>query len=225
MSPFFQELKRRKVLKTLGVYGAAGIVTVQVAASVFPYILLPPSAVTFVIVLVILGFPVTFFFSWTYDLKRDVISANKQDSVSKFMKHAHSAEPTSQKENEDVETVKKWSLTKKILFPVTGFILMLIGGIFWFISPFLTIGMGHEKEYDASIAILYMENISPEEKSYFADGLTEELINRLSRIQNIRVRPKTDVAAFKDKKPTTSEISDKLNVNYIVEGSVRISGD
>ena len=67
--------------------------------------------------------------------------------------------------------------------------------------------------------------ISPEEKSYFADGLTEELINRLSRIQNIRVRPKTDVAAFKDKKPTISEISDKLNVNYIVEGSVRIFGD
>ena len=206
MSQFFQELKRRKVLTTLGVYGAAAFIIIQVADIVFTRLLFPDWTVTFVIVLLILGFPITFFLSWTYDLKRE----NKTDDAS---------------EHEDVNKYKKWSLTKKILFPVTGFILMLIGGIFWFISPFLTIGMGHEKEYDASIAILYMENISPEEKSYFADGLTEELINRLSRIQNIRVRPKTDVAAFKDKKPTISEIVDKLKVNYIVEGSVRISGD
>ena len=106
MSKFFQELKRRKVLKTLGVYGAAGIVTVQVAASVVPYILLPPSAVTFVIVLVILGFPITFFLSWTYDLKRDIIPDNKKDSVNVFMEHAHAAEQL-QNENDDVETVKK----------------------------------------------------------------------------------------------------------------------
>ena len=67
-----------------------------------------------------------------------------------------------------------------------------------------------------------MENMSPEIKSYFADGLTEELINRLSRIQNLKVRPRTDVAAFKNKTPTMSEISEKLKVNYIVEGSVKI---
>ena len=206
MSQFFQELKRRKVLKTLGVYGAAAFIIIQVADIVFTRLLFPDWTVTFVIVLLILGFPITFFLSWTYDLKRE----NKTADASI---------------HEDVKKDQKWSLTKKILFPVTGFILMLIGGIFWFISPFLTIGMGHEKEYDASIAILYMDNLSQENNSYFADGLTEELINRLSRIQNIRVRPKTDVAAFKDKKPTTSEIADKLNVNYIVEGSVRISGD
>ena len=44
-----------------------------------------------------------------------------------------------------------------------------------------------------------MENISPDEQSYFADGLTEELITRLSRIQNLKVRPRTDVAFFKNK--------------------------
>ena len=119
-------------------------------------------------------------------------------------------------------TDKKWSLTKKILFPLTGFILMIIGGVFWFIYPFLSISSGDVREYDASIAILYMENMSPEIKSYFADGLTEELINRLSRIQNLKVRPRTDVAAFKNKTATMNEISEKLKVNYIVEGSVKI---
>ena len=116
MSQFFQELKRRKVLKTLGVYGAAAIVISQLAASVFPFLYLPDWTVTLVIVLVILGFPITFFLSWTYDLKRE----NKTDDASG---------------HEDINTDKKWSLTKKILFPVTGFILMVIGGIFWVWIP------------------------------------------------------------------------------------------
>ena len=67
----FQELKRRKVLTTLGVYGAAAFIIIQVAEIVFPRLLFPDWTVTFVIVLVILGFPVTFFLSWSYDLKRE----------------------------------------------------------------------------------------------------------------------------------------------------------
>ena len=203
MLKLFKELKRRKVLTTLGVYGAAALVIINIATSVFPYLKLPPWTITFVIVLVILGFPITLFLSWTYDLKRE----NKTDNASK---------------HEDVNKDKKWSLTKKILFPVTGFILMALGGIFWFIYPFLTIGMGHEKEYDASIAILYMDNMSQENNSYFADGLTEELINRLSRIQNIRVRPKTDVAAFKDKKPIAQK--KVANAPKVVKAGVAKSG-
>ena len=77
---------------------------------------------------------------------------------------------------------------------------MIIGGVFWFVYPFLSISVADDREYDASIAILYMENISLKDKSYFADGLTEELINRLSRIQNLKVRLRTDVAIYKDKK-------------------------
>ena len=202
----FEELKRRKVLRTLGVYGAAAIVISQLVATIFPYLFLPNWTVTFVIVLIILGFPITFFLSWNYDLKRE----GGTDNISEI---------------EDVGIDKKWSLTKKILFPITGFVLMMIGGIFWFIYPFLTISMGHDREYDASIAILYMENISPEGKSYFADGLTEELINRISRIQNLKVRPRTDVAVFKNKTVPINEIAKELSVNYIVEGSVQIIDD
>ena len=202
----FQELKRRKVFKTVGVYAAASLIIIQVADIVFPRLLLPDWTVTFVIVLVILGFPITFFLSWTYDLKHDDTDNNKPYYKNEIASN-------------------KWTLTKKILFPLTGLILTIIGGAFWFIYPFLTIGMGNEKEYDASIAILYMENISPDEKSYFADGLTEELITRLSRIQNLKVRPRTDVAIFKDKTATMEEISEKLSVNYIVEGSVKIIDD
>ena len=59
----FQELKRRKVFKTVGVYAAAALIIIQVADIVFPRLLLPDWTVTFVIALAILGFPITFFFS------------------------------------------------------------------------------------------------------------------------------------------------------------------
>ena len=202
----FQELKRRKVFKTVGVYAAVALIIIQVADIVFPRLLLPDWTVTFVIVLVIIGFPITFFLSWNYDLKKEGFIHDKSDV-------------------EGLATDKRWSLTKKIIFPVTGFVLMIIGGLFWFVYPFLTIGMSHDREYDASIAILYMENMSSDENSYFADGLTEELINRLSRIQNLKVKPRTDVAVFKNKSLSLNEFAEKLNVNYIVEGSVRIAGD
>ena len=70
MLKLLQELKRRKVLKTLGVYAGAAFIIIQVAEIVFPRLLIPDWAVTFVIVLAIMGFPLTFFLSWTYDLKR-----------------------------------------------------------------------------------------------------------------------------------------------------------
>ena len=122
---------------------------------------------------------------------------------------------------------KKFSFIRKVVFPLTGLILTLIGAAFWFIYPFITMGLGsgHEQDYDATIAILYMENISTEENSYFADGLTEELINRLSRIQNLKVKSRTDVAVYKDNPVAISQIAEDLNVDYIVEGSVRIAGE
>ena len=70
MLKLYKELKRRKVLTTLGVYGAAAFIIIQVADTVFTRLLLPDWTVTFVIVLLILGFPITFFLSWTYDLTR-----------------------------------------------------------------------------------------------------------------------------------------------------------
>ena len=72
MLKLYKELKRRNVIKTLGVYGAAAIFITTTAATLQPYLRLPPEAVTFVIILVILCFPITFFLSWTYDLKREI---------------------------------------------------------------------------------------------------------------------------------------------------------
>ena len=89
----FQELKRRKVFKTVGVYAAVALIIIQVADIVFPRLLLPDWTVTFVIVLVIIGFPITFFLSWNYDLKKEGFIHDKSDV-------------------EGLATDKRWSLTK-----------------------------------------------------------------------------------------------------------------
>ena len=65
---FIEELKKRNVIKTVGIYSAAALVIIQVAEIVFPRLFLPDWTVTFIIVLVIIGFPVTFILSWTYNL-------------------------------------------------------------------------------------------------------------------------------------------------------------
>ena len=196
------ELKRRNVFRAMGVYAAAALIVVQVSDIVFPRLYLPDWTVTFIIILVIIGFPITFFFSWTYNMYPN--KGLSSDTNRSFIKNLS---------------------IKKILFPLTGFILTVIGGLFWFIYPFLSIGIGEDRDYDAAIAVLYMENMSTEENSYFADGLTEELINRLSRIQNIKIKPRTDVAVYKDNPVPINQIANELNADYIVEGSVRIIGE
>ena len=77
------------------------------------------------------------------------------------------------------------------------------------------------------IAVLPFANISPEKSDdYFADGMTEELINTISRIRGLRVIARTSVMRYKDEtKKNIGEIGRELGVGTILEGSVRKSGD
>ena len=119
---------------------------------------------------------------------------------------------------------KNYLYIKKIVLPVTGLLLTIIGGAFWIIYSFFDIGLTNS-DYSTSIAILEIKNISSEANSIFAEGLTEELISQLTRIQNLKVTPRTDIARYKDDKRGTKIIAKELDVEYIVEGSVGISGD
>ena len=63
---FFQEIKRRKMYKPLAVYASFAFITLQVTDIVFSKLFLPNWTGTFVVVLVLLGFPITFIFSWAF---------------------------------------------------------------------------------------------------------------------------------------------------------------
>ncbi len=77
-----------------------------------------------------------------------------------------------------------------------------------------------------SIAVLAFENMSPDaENEYFADGISEEILNVLSSLEDLRVIARTSAFSFKGTGATVSEIAEKLDVGYVLEGSVRKAGD
>ena len=76
------------------------------------------------------------------------------------------------------------------------------------------------------LAVLPLANISPNaEDEYFADGMTEELISRLSRVGGLDVIARTSIMQYKGKSAGIADIGRDLNVNTVLEGSIRKSGD
>src|SRR5262249_19619471 len=89
-------------------------------------------------------------------------------------------------------------------------------------------GSAHASTSDAlsSIAVLPFLDLSPQkDQEYFSDGLSEEIIDALSRVPNLRVAARTSAFAFKGKPVDIREIGRQLNVSAVLEGSVRKSED
>ena len=79
---------------------------------------------------------------------------------------------------------------------------------------------------DLSIAVLPFDNLSTDEDSeIFRDGITEDILTHLSKFQELHVISRTSVSQFKDIEFTISEVARKLDVNYVLIGSIRKYGD
>src|SRR5262249_21328784 len=77
----------------------------------------------------------------------------------------------------------------------------------------------------SSVAVLPFLDLSPnKDQEYFSDGLTEEIIDALSRVPNLRVAARTSAFSFKGKPADIRQIGQQLNVSAVLEGSVRTSG-
>jgi TolB-like protein/Tfp pilus assembly protein PilF len=85
---------------------------------------------------------------------------------------------------------------------------------------------GGRGDIPSAVVVLPFLDLSPQRDSeYFSDGLTEEVIDALSRVPNLRVVARTSAFAFKGKNTDIRQIGKQLNVNAVIEGSVRRSGD
>ena len=199
MLKLIKELKRRKVLTTLGVYGAAVLVIIQVADIVLTRLLLPDWTVTFIIILLILGFPVVFFFSWTYDLKRE--SETNDDSVQK---------------------------SKKMLLPITGF-LTIVGGAFWLWYGMGSVshgsGINLQMGIKKSIAILGFENHSgSKDGDFFCSALTEQVRASLSKLSRLDVKSRLNSEKIK-RGNIDSDDDLYIGIDYYVEGTLSRAAD
>jgi TolB-like protein/Tfp pilus assembly protein PilF len=120
---------------------------------------------------------------------------------------------------------KKSSLSMAAL--IAALVALCIAGIVFFrqMKEPVPPPVSQEKTY-SSIAVLPFANMSADpEQEYFCDGISEELINALAQIKDLRVIARTSAFSFKGQSIDIREIGEKLDVETILEGSVRKSGD
>lgn len=87
-------------------------------------------------------------------------------------------------------------------------------------------GTSARAEAEKSLAVLYFENLSgTKEDEYFRDGMTEDIITELSKIARLKLFPRSEVLAFRDKPVTAPHVGQQLNARYVLEGSIRRVGN
>ena len=224
---FLEELKRRNIFRVAVAYLIVAWLLIQVGATLEPAMHLPDWVDSVLAFFLLLGFPVAMFFAWAYELtpqglKRDV-PVNTDESV-------HSS-------------------TGRQLDRVIIVVLVLAVGYFllerYMTSPAVVETTGeetHQLDIDSqqvtgdttlqselplkSIAVLPFVNMSSDpEQEYFSDGISEELINLLAKIPELRVISRSSAFSYKGKEIKLKEVARELNVGHILEGSVRKAGN
>src|SRR5437879_967014 len=199
------EQKRRNVYRAAVAYGVAAWFLTQLTTQVFPFFEIPNSAVRFVVIALAVGFPIAMLLSWLYEFTPHGIIRT-----------------------EDVDPVQARSVqraTGRILdFVIIGVLLLVISMLIVGRLPFYR--HTGESISQKSIAVLPFENRSEEKaNAYFADGIQDEILTRLSKIADLKVISRTSTQHYKSAPENLREIARQLGVANILEGSVQKSGD
>lgn len=206
---FFSELKRRNVFRVAGVYAVVGWLLVQVSASIEEAIGLPAWFDGLVVALLAIGFPIALIFAWAFELTADGIKRTVDV-------------PTG--ESITGNTGNKLDLVLVLaLFVFAGAIL---APKFLSSGASSLLGGASAVAAEPSIAVLPFADLSPDNnQEYFADGISEELLNVLAKVDGMKVAGRTSSFAFKGRNEDLREIGRVLDVAHILEGSVRSQGD
>lgn len=219
----YAELKRRNVVRVGAAYVVLGWVIAQVAEFSLEAFGAPDWALKSVIVILLLGLPLVLFFAWAFELTPDGVKREADVDRSQSI--------TSQ-------TGRK--LDRAI-------IVVLLLAVAWFAwDKFIAsprdatypVAASQSENSNASalpaaidtreksVAVLpFVAMSSGPDDEYFADGLTEEILNSLAQLPELLVTARTSAFSFKGQDVPVQEIAKALGVRHIVEGSVRRSGD
>jgi TolB-like protein len=198
LSQFWQELKRRNVVRVITVYAAASFVVLELVDILAPSLGLPDWTLNLVLILLIVGFIVAIILSWIYDIhpeegmvKTEPIEKGKAADIPKFS--------------------NRWKIASYISF------VTIVGLIILNIIP----RTGKKEVLEKSIAVLPFINDSPDQaNAYFINGIMEEILLNLQAIKDLRVISRSSVEQYRNSnRPSIPEIAEDLDVNYIVEGS------
>jgi TolB-like protein len=214
-----QELKRRNVIRVGVLYLVAAWLLLQLTDVLSSLLPVPESAGSLVILLLVLGFFPVVIFAWVFEMTPDGLKR-------------------------EVDIDRSQSVTpdtgKKINTVIVVLLVLAIGGM---IADRLIPETSLDTEVaavdvveapaavdnqtdDRSIAVLPFADLSQDQdQQYFTDGLSEELLNLLVRVDDLRVASRTSSFSYRDSTLDIPEISKALNVGHILEGSVRKDGD
>jgi len=219
---FYSELRRRNVFKVAIVYAAVAWLLLQVSDTLGPALHLPEWFVSAVAFLLILGFPVAIIFAWAFDLTPEGL---KRET------NAEHTAPMAGKTGKKLNYIVVAALVLALSYFVFDKIVFDSGRDTTGISTAVQVAPQQPAETesaraDNSIAVLPFVNMSSdEEQEYFSDGLSEELLNLLARIPELKVAARTSSFSFKDKDLAIPEIASRLKVAHVLEGSVRKHGN
>jgi len=224
MGSLFGELKRRNVVRVGAAYIIVGWIVVQIGQLLFEAFGTPEWVIKTVIVLIAIGFPFALLFAWAFEITPEGVKKTREVDLSASLTH---------------------STGKKLNFVIMA---SLVVALAYFIWERQTLDRGalttapavveQTEEISAeptaeiaqtttrSIAVLPFVNMSSDtEQEWFADGLTEEILNSLAKTPDLLVAARTSSFSFKNSEDAIPKIAASLGVDHVLEGSVRRGGD
>jgi len=197
---FWQELKRRKVVRVITVYAASAFVILELVSIIVEPLKLPEWLLPVVIVLLSVGFIIAVLLSWIYDIHPEG-GVVKTEPVSKI------------KKADKPVTSNSWKIASYISFVVIVALIVLN------IIP--STNRSDIKEIlDKSIAVLPFIDDSPDKNNeHIINGIMEDLLINLQSIKELRVPGRTTTEQYRNNLKPIPEIASEMKVAYIVEGS------
>ncbi len=213
---FIDELKRRNVFRVGVAYLIVAWLLLQVADVILPTFRTPGWVMQAFTVLLILGFPLALILAWAFELTPEGLKKEKDVVRSESVTHVTG---------------------RKLDFVIIG--LLVVALAYFAYDKFILSASRDMAEKEAatgeatvqpvaaakSIAVLPFVNMSDDPgNEYFSDGISEEILNALARVKDLKVAGRTSSFAFKGRNEDLRTIGEALGVSHILEGSVRKSG-
>lgn len=189
-------------------YAVTAWLSIQIVATTFPYLGISDSWITGLIILLIIGFPLSIIAGWVFEITPQGLKKTDEVELTK----------------EEVQRSEKKLNVFIISFLSLALLFLLVERIFFAESSIIerdTLSV-----QTASIAVLPFVDMSQEQdQEYFSDGLSEELLNVLAKVEGLQVAGRTSSFQYKGQNLDLREIGDALDVDHVLEGSIRKFGD
>jgi TolB-like protein/Flp pilus assembly protein TadD len=195
MSGFFEEVQRRKVYRVAAAYIIAAGFIIQIASAVFPAWELPNWTFRLVVVLLLIGFPISLILAWAYDVTPQGIRATPSSAPGGHRRR------------------------NLIMLIATGVIVSAAAGFF-----LLPRAVAHKMDKSIAV-LPFENLSDDKENAYFADGIQDDVLTNLSKIGDLKVISRTSVMSYRGHAPNVRDIGKALGVSAILEGSVRREGN